>query len=287
MKRKIIASLTLSILILTLALSGCIFDMRKHVLDESDSFGISDISEIDVDVAVKVLDVVTSESDSVKITLIGTIWSSFDPSLIVEKNGEKITVRTHEPSLFNTQIGKNDLEMLISVPRDYSEDLFLKTVAGSITVKNLEIEDFKASSVSGLLDLSTVLCENAKISTVSGDIAAQDIKCDDMTIETVSGDIGSEGNISELDIKGVSGKITVSAIGTLGDIQIDNVSGDVVLSLCEDSGFTLNFTTVTGDFSSSEDLSSKSIEGKNVKAVCKDGSKTIKVSTVSGDLDIG
>ncbi len=271
-----------------LAASACTLSFKKYIKDDTDSFSLAEADSIVVDALVKELHV-TGDPDeqSVSITLKGTIWAAFEPAIYIDRIGKTVTIRTHEQNLLGNSISRNDLEMTITIPAGYSGDISLSTVSGSIDFRDMDVDKAKLSSVSSDIYMTNINCTEADISTVSGLINYSGSSTGELRTESVSGDITlSELAFDALKSKNVSGDVVILGPVKTGDMDATTVSGGVVIETDGETGFTLTYSTVSGDLESGGDLIMKEFSGKNVTAVKGDGEKTLKVSTISGKLKI-
>ena len=112
------------------------------------------------------------------------------------------------------------------------------------------------------------------INTVSGDVICESV-IEKAIVKTTSGDIKCTNIIKEANIKSTSGDITASCKGTYEQLNVNvkNVSGDVLIYLTDISKINKKIDTVSGDINFDCDL-----EGETI---CN-----LKVNTVSGDITV-
>lgn len=121
-----------------------------------------------------------------------------------------------------------------------------------------------------------------KVDSISAAIAAGDVKAQKLELNSVSGAASVDGGEFD-EIKGdfVSGDVSVASLNVPEEMEIDTVSGSVKLFLLQSADFTLEFETVSGDFSS--DIA---LKADGDKYICGDGINRYEIDTVSGDVDI-
>ena len=104
----------------------------------------------------------------------------------------------------------------------------------------------------------------------------------EIKISSTSADININGlTVSEsTEIDTVSGRVTAENL-TVASLECDTVSGDVTVTLPEDSGFTLEFDTVSGDLNCELPMTNK-----NGKHICNDGSAEFEADSTSGDFTV-
>ncbi|MCK5567884.1 MAG: DUF4097 family beta strand repeat protein, partial [Actinomycetia bacterium] len=90
----------------------------------------------------------------------------------------------------------------------------------------------------------------------------------------------------DVDASTVSGDIFIEQ-NAVSDMKLGSTSGDVRISLPEDSQFYLDISTVSGDIK--HDFSIKVISSgrRDLEGTVGDGEDRIMISTVSGDVTIG
>jgi len=193
-------------------------------------------------------------------------------------------------------------------------------VSATLTISGLNVTDLDCDGVSGRIDASGMTTQTVDIDTTSGEVrfdgsyvrmsvnsvsgmvrinskgTAQETK-----VDTTSGAMSFEGNVGTLHTNSISGEVfTDSAIvtqsvniGTMSgavslqmascpaDLKIDTVSGGIQLTLPSDSGFTLEYDTVSGgmncDFS---------VVMSGDKYISGNGAAKFEIGSISGGLRI-
>ncbi|MBQ9119820.1 MAG: DUF4097 family beta strand repeat protein [Lachnospiraceae bacterium] len=169
--------------------------------------------------------------------------------------------------------------------------------------EELELAELKVESVSADLQIDEIAAEKAMLDTISGEMELGQVKFSkNVEISTTSGKVtGSmEGRLEKLETESVSGglKITVEELGVLnaqstsGDIELtaekaptsieaETVSGEIILYLPEDTGFTAELDSVSGEFKCDFEVSEKKDRYQS-----GDSSNYYEFDTVSGDVRI-
>ena len=115
----------------------------------------------------------------------------------------------------------------------------------------------------------------------SGKLNVLNCEIDSMEIETASGDVEFYGILNKLDFDAASAKFVGQFYRIPERLTLDAMSGDVILTLPEDSGFTLELDALSGSFYSDFTFQSKDSLYDGGDGTCK-----IKVSGISGDVSI-
>jgi DUF4097 and DUF4098 domain-containing protein YvlB len=154
---------------------------------------------------------------------------------------------------------------------DVSDLAEAKSVSGDVTVRRARSSrDIEIASVSGSVDVDDIEARELDISSVSGDVILLAVSCERATLESVSGEIGYTGSIA-----------------SSGRYEFQSHSGDVVITIGDDVGFTLEASTYSGDIESDLPLQSASSgRRRRLSGTFGDGSAIIEAQTFSGDVRI-
>lgn len=160
-----------------------------------------------------------------------------------------------------------------------------KCAAGS-TSGNLDVDvcnanSIKLNSTSGEVDIKNSVCETFYAESVSGDINSY-CKSDDVTLNSTSGDIMILGEILGINANSVSGEIRIESGKLPQALKAESTSGNIYINIPEDkSGFTVDFSTVSGDLESILPLSDN-----GQQKIYGNGEYKYSFETVSGDVII-
>lgn len=159
-----------------------------------------------------------------------------------------------------------------------------KTLTLKIPVSAADkLKFISTDSTSAEIEINRITVSNKiELDTVSGDATLRNVKAEKLDIETVSGDIRADGEFTELETDSVSGDVSVTTAVPLKKFDGQSTSGNIALALPQESGFTLEADTVSGDISCGLPTVS---ESRN-RRICGDGSAEFKTDTVSGDVII-
>ena len=211
--------------------------------------------------------------------------------------------KTASASFFFTR-GLASADVKLYLPRRLWTFLQVTSVNGDIRIDDgLEADQLIIKTTSGDLTCGCAACRRLSFKSASGDL-----DCDGFTgdaqIDTVSGDITLTGTIGTLRACTISGDAEIS--GSVREIRCSSASGDVLLKtgvlpesmelssksgdcearLPDEGGFTLQFSTVSGDLYSDFPLD-ESDGGKCGNVTYGDGgSSTFRLSSVSGDITL-
>lgn len=156
-----------------------------------------------------------------------------------------------------------DKDLTILVPKDFScEELELDTASTDLYVSGLTIREVEVDSASGICRF-----QNCNIM--------------DLDVDTASGDVYLEGTLNTLDFDAASAKFTGVLYNTPSRMKVDSMSGDLDLTLPEDTGFTVKMDGMSNGFTSDFPTTMR-----NNSHVCGDGRCFIEVDGMSSDVTI-
>lgn len=198
-------------------------------------------------------------------------------------------------------------DLVVEVPREIAaelERLNCSSTSGPIEISDFTAEALEVSSTSGKLELSDLEGKTCTVSTTSGDILLEQatfsdslsadtvsgtmrfsgVKAETAGLNTVSGAISLEGAVEELSTNGISGSVSAELSRCPDSVDMDSVSGSLTLQLPENEGFEVDFSSVSGKFTS--DFPTTGSSGKSGRAMYASGKSSFSFSTTSGDIRI-
>ena len=265
------------------SIGNTIINSRGSDIDQLVEFPISGIDSLDISSVSADLVFTRTESRTVTAQLTGT--SSVEPELVGEREGSAGTIRVIWPKSISTNA--RNMQLAISLPRDFQGELHLNTVSGEIeTPREALFEELSANSVSGAVEISGGESSELDLSTVSGKISVSDYTTGNLLLSTTSGDMIYTGRAGELNIRSVSGDAEIELDELNGDVTLKNTSGDIMLKFSEPISARVYFRTVSGDMRSDFPIVTTSAKPTSIEGTIGDGAYRIDGNTVSGDIRI-
>ena len=200
--------------------------------------------------------------------------------------------------------GLASADVELTLPRRFWELIQISTVHGDIQFDaGLDAGRLRLSTSSGDASLPDASCTEVSFRSASGDL-----KCSGNTgsiqVETSSGDISLSGNFGEIRSSSASGDIEVSGgvqrmhgSSASGDVdlhseilpqelELSSKSGDCGVHLPGGEGFTLQFSTVSGELQTDFELVGP-VGARSGEAIYLDGGgRTFHITSISGDLEL-
>ena len=173
--------------------------------------------------------------------------------------------------------------LTVTLPAGISLDEFdVSSASADFTAESINADTLEIETASGKIKADSLEGKKADINTASGTIELNRVLADDVDVETVSGECTVAGKIEKLNVSGVSSVLNLTVGKNNSEINAETVSGNVnIKTNCDESGFTANYSSVSGNFSS--DFAGVNKDGKFVYG---SGKADYNISTVSGNIDI-
>lgn len=154
-------------------------------------------------------------------------------------------------------------ELVITVPKSWS--------ANSVQIQAVSAEVF----------IDQITTRELDFDGVSGKCELTDCSVRELEINTASGNVLFSGNADQVECSGVSANCTLEMTNTPREISIEGVSGNLDLTLPEDTGFVVERDSVSGQFHSDFDA-----VGSRGNYRYGNGSCKIEVEGLSGNVTI-
>lgn len=161
----------------------------------------------------------------------------------------------------------------------------LSSTSGKIYAGGIGAQNLKLSSVSGSVHLANCSAETLNASSTSGSVFAEGFSSNIAGFDTVSGRITISGNASNIKANTVSGKLQALLHSMPGRIKMDSVSGRIMMTIPENEGFTVKYSSLSGILQSDFPLTGN-LGMKNGQAAYGNGATEINLSTLSGRMQI-
>ena len=223
------------------------------------------------------------------ITALSIDWVAGDVKIMVT-DGEEIVVTEHAdhgiPEEYALQLEadntlrirySNDVwgidmpekDLTVLLPRTVAENLTavdLSGVSADFAVGKLTVRDaFSFDTTSGKLEMQSMNAPQAKAD-----------------VSSVSGNVELDGSFREVKAGSTSGEIDLMLRNAPAAVEVSTVTGEVDVELPAGTGFTLDYSTVSGELECDFPLT----KSKDGKYVCGDGACRIEVGTTSGSLSV-
>ncbi len=203
---------------------------------------------------------------------------------------------------FYRGLARADVEL--TLPQRFWDLLQISTTSGDVDIGDgLEAGKLAIKTTSGDASFGGVKCSEISFHSASGDLECDgtagevyaESSSGDLTLEgvfgsvragTASGDVELSGSIHTLRCSSASGDVTVETDVPPDQLDISSKSGDCDVTMPGGQGFTLQFSTVSGDLDTDFPLVGP-VGSRSGEAMYLDGGgKTFHISSVSGDISL-
>lgn len=208
------------------------------------------------------IDIRLAAGDSQQILFSESGYAGDNLRMVWEQKGDTLIIKYSQPTVNIGFISTPDKALQIDIPADwYCENLDITTVSGSVDVMQLKAAEIELENVSATCTL---------------ECSAQEV-----SITTVSGEIEYRGEVDTLECETVSADCSLMLDRAPRQLKLESVSGDMIVGLPENAGFTAKLDSVSGDIYT--DFATSTHNGSQVYG---DGSCQIGADTISGDIEI-
>lgn len=203
--------------------------------------------------------IIIEPADAQEIVLTET--RSGGESMIASTGGSTLQIDYSRQKFTNGFQGEKHLH--IAVPRDWN-------------CRKLEINAASSPVRIDSLDIQTV-----SVNVASGECDFRDCRIGNLQLDGASCDLNYTGTLTELDINGASTHADVHVTNQPKSVSMDSLSGNLVLTLPDDCGFTLSRSSLGGSFTC--DFDTNHIDDRYVYG---SGDCKIKVDGLSAGIAI-
>lgn len=196
-----------------------------------------------------------------------------------------------------------DLE--VTLPKRFWDFVQISTVNGDVKIDaGLEVGQLSVKTSSGDAEFRDADCQELIFRSASGDLYAKGICSRTVIAETASGDIDLTGRFASVKCSAASGDLNLT--GHAQEIKCSSASGDVEADLfevpqsldvssksgdCEiyipgGEGFTLQFSTVSGEVDTDFQLVGPIGKTSGEAIYLDGGGRLFHISSISGDIEL-
>lgn len=161
-------------------------------------------------------------------------------------------------------------------------------VSGRVQLKGLSSDSLEAGTTSGMLAIEDCSAEKLSAHSVSGPNSCKGFSAEKAELTTVSGTLNAHGNAEKFKISSVSGSASLMVDQCPEKVTMSAVSGSLKVRLPENAGFTVDYGSMSGHFSTSfpAQITPNGKKKNNGHAVYGDGQTKIEMHTTSGSMKV-
>lgn len=271
------------------ALNFKLFSFSNDDLDKmstgSAEFDKNEVKSIDINWTSGTVDIKNGNTDKVEISENAAYDKDDDNAMRWSLDDGKLKIYDSKNTFgFHWfSFSMSPKKLTVTLPEGISLDEFdVSSASADFTAESINADTLDIETASGKITIDSFEGKKAEINTASGTIDLNRVLAEDVDIETISGECTVTGKIEKLNVSGVSSVLNLTVGKNNSEINAETVSGNVnIKTNCDESGFTANYSSISGNFSS--DFAGIN---KDDKFVYASGKADYNISTVSGNIEI-
>ena len=237
------------------------------------SYSEDSVKDFDIELVSASLKVTVGSGSKVNVKITTNLPEDRRP--VAKLDGSKLVIKTQKNIVNNFNFGQYRTSVEITVPSSFNKSSYASS------------RDIKIDNVSGGVNIENLKAGSFNVEVVSGSIKLIDIDADYVDTESVSGSTTVEGKFRKFDIDTVSGSVHIKTSDMVDSkSSVNAISGSVEISIPENNGFTLDYSSVSGTTHNEFTGFKSDRKTKSGNDVYKNGNVKITVGTVSGGINV-
>lgn len=281
--------------------------MNNYPLISEDTFSVSDVTSINIDVITEAVYIQEAESDTFTVSVYSNMPEDLIPrpecrngilSVIRSKRntflkffwlatkGGMVEISIPKKAMDNENFTADIKSMSGSIHIDSCSMKYMdvRNTSGSIHINDCKLQKLTVKNVSGSIKCDDIAAESAETSSTSGSISFENSDISNIEMNNTSGSIRFDGSIKRIFAHNISGSIRINSRTPLEhDSSLSTVSGSIRLGLPQDSSFTLHYSNTSGSVNNNFTGFSGKKSGTDIY---KDGNIRIKATSISGSIRV-
>lgn len=156
------------------------------------------------------------------------------------------------------------------------------TISSDSRIKGIAADKIEMDSTSGDCEVVSSYSKDFSFDSTSGSLTAKSLIVEgELDTDTTSGNVKVEGSVQEANLDTVSGSMYIDSDICPDKVVTDSTSGDVILTIPENNGFTYRKDSVSGSLECEFQVTQREDKG-----TYKNGGALFSFDSVSGDMTI-
>lgn len=188
-----------------------------------------DIKNINIHSSASIIRVVKNDKNSDKISVEyslsgpeSAVNSIKKDNIEFKKEGDSFNF-----NLSNLNSNLSSCSITLSIPKNYNNNINLKTNSGSIYVDSVDLKELNANISSGDIDLYNINCNKINIENERGNITCEDIETNSSNFKNKSGNLHINGYLGNTKVKSDNGNIDIKCTKLGENTEINNENGNI------------------------------------------------------------
>lgn len=188
-------------------------------------------------------------------------------------------------SFFSLDGSNLNKQLTIKIPATTAKALGIvevDTISSDSRIKGIAADKIEMDSTSGDFEVVSCYTRDFSFDSTSGSLTAKSLVVEgELDTDTTSGSVKVEGSFQEANLDTVSGSMYIDSDICPDKVVTDSTSGDIILAIPENDGFTYKKDSVSGSMECEFQVSQREDKG-----TYKDGGALFSFDSVSGDMTI-
>lgn len=199
--------------------------------------------------------------------------------------GKKLTIEIPQ-AMSLSQLKVTAASADINISGLSADKVEIRNTSGDVGVGNFSGEEVSLHSKSGNIASENCKFSSLRAETSSGEIAFSETSADALALSSVSGKVIAKGQFTSLEADTISGAIEAVNNGLPDSVTLESVTGAISLTVPENITGTVEYSSISGDFSTSFDNAADLPESGEKSGVFHlgEGIGSVRLSTTSGNM---
>ncbi|HEX2945303.1 MAG TPA: DUF4097 family beta strand repeat-containing protein [Clostridia bacterium] len=280
----------------------------KNNVDEEKNSAADGIQTLTVRSTSENINIIPDDSSEIRAHFYGSYASSdktFKPKLVMEKEGSNLIISIDNGNKKLTLTYLSDLKLDVYVPETFNKKFNITSTSGEITAENIKAESLAIRTTSGMIAAKAIDTAGAavgstsgkieidgsfgdlEIDSTSGAIVSENLTAVETKINSTSGEIKLKGSIDGVTAGATSGTVVIDTDKLTKDMAISTTSGEIIVKLPSDAGFTLGAKSQSGEINCAFPVTVSGDKKHNsLNGTVGNGRCNIALSSTSGNINI-
>ncbi|PKR78008.1 hypothetical protein CEY16_08795 [Halalkalibacillus sediminis] len=212
------------------------FNFKHTSVKREFQFDSSDITNLSLNLASSSIEIFPSENDEISMDCRGKVYKETNQEEAEKKFDQSFQVSVNDQTLHIEQDRKYIMvEITLYLPKKIYHDVSIKTINGSIYLRNHHFEAARISTVNGSVKANKFKSEALYVDTKHGSVRLDDVQLSKAKIDTTTGAAFIDGEIGHLKTNVITGSIRAYVRNSdAGDADLHATTGSIQLYVPED-----------------------------------------------------
>jgi len=199
---------------------------------------------------------------------------------------KELRLNVHIPTDFSGELAVNSVSGSVSVPEGNVRRLRVETTAGDASLSGITADDIFIKSIFGDIRGSRLVSKELQASATSGNISLSANTEESITISSVSGDMHLSGQAGQINAKSTSGDIELLLDDVRGPLSAASIAGDISIAIPKDAHTFGTISSISGDRTVNIAQAASQNSAKKTQYSAGEALYEVSASSISGDITV-